>query len=208
MQMSPVRAASIRLSSRIDRGALAFLLLLFLSACHAAPRLASAPAGPAAARGIVRLQREIETILAGPALTRSYWGVLVRSAKSNDTLYSLNAGRLLMPGSTMKIVTLAAAAERLGWDYVYDTRLVAAGPIESGTLNGDLIVVGSGDPSILDGEAVASGVFADWAEALKANGIRTIAGRIIGDDNAFDDETLGPGWAWDDLPGRELQSRG
>jgi serine-type D-Ala-D-Ala carboxypeptidase/endopeptidase (penicillin-binding protein 4) len=203
MQMSPVRAASIRLSSRIDRGALAFLLLLFLSACHAAPRLASAPAAPAAAGSISRLQREIETILAGPALARSYWGILVRSAKSNDTLYSLNAGRLLMPGSTMKIVTLAAAAERLGWDYVYDTRLVAAGPIESGTLNGDLIVVGSGDPSILDGEAVASGVFAGWAEALKANGIRTIAGRIIGDDNAFDDDTLGPGWAWDDLPGRD-----
>jgi len=203
MQMSLVRAASIRLSSRIDRGALAFLLLLFVSACHAAPRLAPAPAAPAAAGGISRLQREIETILAAPALTRSYWGILVRSAKSNNTLYSLNAGRLLMPGSTMKIVTLAAAAERLGWDYVYDTQLVAAGPIESGTLNGDLIVVGSGDPSILDGEAVASGVFADWAEALKANGIRTISGRIIGDDNAFDDETLGPGWTWDDLPGRD-----
>jgi len=202
MQMSLVRAASIRLSSRIDRGALAFLLL-FVSACHAAPRLAPAPAAPAGAGGLSRLQREIETILAGPALTRSYWGILVRSAKSNNTLYSLNAGRLLMPGSTMKIVTLAAAAERLGWDYVYDTQLVAAGPIESGTLNGDLIVVGSGDPSILDGEAVASGVFADWAEALKANGIRTISGRIIGDDNAFDDETLGPGWTWDDLPGRD-----
>src|SRR4051812_8686594 len=107
MQMSLVRAASIRLSSRIDRGALACLLLLFVSACHAAPRLASAPTAPAAAGGVSRLQRGIETILAGPALTRSYWGILVRSAKSNDTLYSLNAGRLLMPGSTMKIVTLA-----------------------------------------------------------------------------------------------------
>ena len=115
--------------------------------------------------------------------------------------------KLLMPGSTMKIVTLAAAAERLGWNYVYDTRLVAAGPIEAGVLNGDLVVVGSGDPSILDGEVVASGVFAGWAETLKANGIRTITGRIIGDDNAFDDETLGPGWAWDDLPGPRRRGR-
>ena len=50
---------------------------------------------------------------------------------------------------------------------------------------------------------MASGVFAEWAETLKANGVRTIAGRIIGDDRAFDSETLGPGWAWDDLPGRD-----
>src|SRR5205823_531353 len=68
---------------------------------------------------------------------------------------------------------------------------------------GDLLVVGSGDPSILDGETVASGVFAAWAETLKSNGVRAVTGRIIGDDDTFDDEALGPGWAWDDLPGRD-----
>ena len=184
------------------KGACALVLLLGVSACHAVPRPAGAPAPPAAG-GISQLQLDIDTILAAPALTRSYWGVQVRSATSNETLYSLNPGKLLMPGSAMKIVTLAAAAERLGWDYVYDTRLVAAGPVDAGVLNGDLLVVGSGDPSILDGEAVASAVFAGWADTLKSNGIRTITGRIIGDDNAFDDEAFGPGWAWDDLPGRD-----
>ena len=150
MQMSLVSGANSRLSSGTDaKGALALVLLLFVSACHAAPRPAVAPGAPVAS-GVSRLQREIETILAAPALSRSYWGVLVGSAKNNDTLYSLNAGKLLMPGSTMKVMTLAAAAERLGWDYVYDTRLVAAGPIDSGLLDGDLLVVGSGDPSIVD----------------------------------------------------------
>ena len=203
MLMSTVRSASIRLSSRTDtKGAFALVLLLGVSACHAAPRPALGPASPDPGR-TAQLQRDIQTILATPALTRSYWGILVRSAKTNDTLYSLNADKLLMPGSTMKIVTLAAAAERLGWNYVYDTHLVATGSIEDGVLNGDLIVVGSGDPSILDGEVVASGVFAGWVETLKSSGIRTITGRIIGNDNAFDHETLGPGWAWDDLPGRD-----
>ena len=204
--MSLVRAANTRLSSRINtKGALALValvLLLGVAACHATPRATVIPASRAAG-AIPQLQRDIEAILAAPALTRSYWGVLVRSAKNDDTLYSLNPDKLLMPGSTMKIVTLAAAAERLGWPYVFDTRLVADGPIDAGVLNGDLVVVGSGDPSILDGEAVASGVFDGWAETLKANGVRTITGRIIGDDDAFDDETLGPGWAWDDLPGRD-----
>ncbi|HEY3044180.1 MAG TPA: D-alanyl-D-alanine carboxypeptidase/D-alanyl-D-alanine-endopeptidase [Vicinamibacterales bacterium] len=201
--MALVRAANTRLSSRTNtKGALALVLLLGVSACHATPRPAVVPA-PRTAGGFSQVQRDIETILAAPSLTRSYWGVLVKSAKNSDTLYSLNPGKLLMPGSTIKIVTLAAAAERLGWEYVYDTRLVAAGSIDAGILNGDLVVVGSGDPSILDGEAVASGVFAGWAETLKSNGVRTITGRIVGDDNAFDDETLGPGWAWDDLPGRD-----
>lgn len=198
-----VRAASARPSSWTDaKGALALVLLLFVSACHAAPRPAVVPAPPLA-RGATQLQRDIETILAAPALARSYWGVLVRSAKNNDTLYSLNAGKLLMPGSTIKIVTLAAAAERLGWDYVYDTRLVAAGSIDAGVLNGDLLVVGSGDPSIVDADGVAAGIFAGWADTLKSDGVRAITGRIVGDDNAFDDEALGPGWAWDDLQGRD-----
>ena len=184
------------------KGAFALALLLGVSACHAAPRPVLTPAPPTAG-GAFQLQREIESILAAPTLTRSYWGILIRSAKSNETLYSLNAGKLLMPGSTMKIMTLAAAAERLGWDYTFDTSVIATGPIDSGVLNGDLVIVGTGDPSILDGETLASGVFAGWAETLKANGVRTIAGRIIGNDSAFDDETLGPGWAWDDLAGRD-----
>jgi D-alanyl-D-alanine carboxypeptidase/D-alanyl-D-alanine-endopeptidase (penicillin-binding protein 4) len=123
----------------------------------------------------------------------------VKSLKTNETLYALNARRLMMPASNMKIVTLAAAADRLGWDFTYETTLLAAGSIQGGVLRGDVIVVGSGDPSI--GAANDSaGLFAEWADRLKALGVRTVAGRIIGDDNAFDDEGLGFGWSWDDLP--------
>ena len=104
-----------------------------------------------------------------------------------------------MPASNMKIVTLAAAAERLGWDYHYETRLLAAGPVEGGVLHGDLVVVGSGDPSIGGRDGPPAHVFDAWAENLKALGLRRIEGRIIGDDNRFEDETLGAGWTWDDL---------
>lgn len=203
--MSRVRVASILLSSRTDpRVFLALFAVLALPACHGTPRPAGAPTGPGVSTA-VQLQRDIDVVLAAPALARSTWGILIRSARSNDTLYSLNAGKLLMPGSTMKIVTLAAAAETLGWNHVYDTRLIAAGTIDSttGILNGDLVVSGSGDPSIVDADGSAQRLFAEWAATLTAHGIRTITGRIIGDDNTFDDEALGPGWTWDDLPGRD-----
>jgi D-alanyl-D-alanine carboxypeptidase/D-alanyl-D-alanine-endopeptidase (penicillin-binding protein 4) len=112
----------------------------------------------------------------------------------------LNARKLLMPASNMKIVTLAAAAAQLGWDYTYETRAYAGGRIDSGTLAGDLVIVGSGDPSIAIADGSADRLFDACAGRLKELGVRTIAGRIVGDDRAFDDAMLGFGWSWDDLP--------
>ena len=146
------------------------------------------------------LRRDIDGILADRTLRHGYWGVLVRSLKTDDQLYAMNADRLMLPASNMKIVTLAAAAEKLGWDYRYDTRLFAAGSVEGGTLQGDLVVAGSGDPSLVAANGMADAVFADWAERLKQRGIRAISGRVIGDDNGFEEEGLGFGWSWDDLP--------
>ena len=128
------------------------------------------------------------------------WGVLIRSLSKDDTLYELNPQKLLMPASNMKIVTLAAAAERLGWSFTYETTLFAAGHIDGGTLHGDLVVVGSGDPSLGFRDGSADRVFDEWTERLKALDIRRIAGRIVGDDDAFEDQELGFGWSWDDLP--------
>ena len=96
-------------------------------------------------------------------------------------------------------MTLAATAEQLGWDFTYETQLLALGPVASGTLEGDLVVRGSGDPSLVQDQGMADSVFRDWAERLKGLGIRAIAGRVLGDDDAFDEETYGSGWMWDDM---------
>src|SRR6266850_2191567 len=184
------------------------VLALAVGACHATPRPNPLPAPPArparpAAPGPPAhpaLIRDIDAVLAVPALERGYWGVLVKSLKTGETFYARNAQKLMMPASNMKIVTLAAAAERLGWDYTYETRILGAGAIDGGVLDGDLLVVGSGDPSLVVADGVSARVFDDWAERLKALGVRTIRGRVIGDDNTFDDEELGFGWSWDDLP--------
>lgn len=125
--------------------------------------------------------------------------MLIRSLTRQETLYAVNSEKLLLPASNMKVVTLAAAAERLGWDFSYETRLIAVGPIEAGRLDGDLVVVGTGDPSIDDWDGAATRLFQTWAEQVKASGIRSIAGRVVGDDNHFDDGMPGSGWAWDDL---------
>ena len=99
----------------------------------------------------------------------------------------------------MKILTLAAAAERLGWDYKFTTILETTAEVRDGVLKGDLIVRGGGDPTISTRGKRDQIVFDEWAAALKAAGITTIEGRIIGDDQAYEDQGIGPGWSWDYL---------
>src|SRR5262249_8038995 len=123
----------------------------------------------------------------------------VRSLSGDEILFALNAHKLMMPASTQKVLTLAVAADQLGWDYTYKTTVLTIGPVDNGVLKGDLIVVGSGDPTFDDWDGFATAHFAEWAGALKRRGIQKIDGRVIGDDDAFDDEGLGAGWAWDDL---------
>src|ERR1700730_7151916 len=146
---------------------------LSLAACHhSGPNLAPA-AAPAPSGRVRTLQHDLDGILTAPSLDRGYWGVLVKSLKTGETLYARNPRKLMMPASNMKIVTLAAAAECLGWNYTYETALLAVGAIRGGALDGDLVVVGAGDPSLMD--ATAQPLFAEWAERLKAAGISTIS---------------------------------
>jgi serine-type D-Ala-D-Ala carboxypeptidase/endopeptidase (penicillin-binding protein 4) len=152
-----------------------------------------------AAQSLPALQFDIDAFLAAPEFERGFWGVIVKAVDRDEVLFSRNAAKLMMPASTMKVVTLAAAAEKLGWDYTYTTRVFRTGKIVDGVLQGDLIVVGSGDPSIDDWDGAATQLFADWATQLKAAGIHTIRGRIIGDDNLFDDDGFGFGWSLDDM---------
>src|SRR4051812_27517161 len=179
--------------------ACATFLLVTVSAWACAP--AAHPASPAhpAPSALASLRADIDAVLAQPQLARGYWGVLIKSLKTDETLYTQNAGKLMMPASNMKIVTLAAAAEKLGWDYTYETKVFASGAVNGGVLDGDIVVAGSGDPSLSATDGIADRVFADWARRLKDRGIRAVSGRVIGDDNGFEKETLGSGWMWDDL---------
>lgn len=155
---------------------------------------------PTASRSVDQLRHDIDAILGSSLLEHGFWGVVVRPVDRDETWYSTNGNKLMMPASSLKVLTLAVAAEKLGWDYRYETKVFAVGNVGGGVLHGDLVVVGSGDPSLDDWDGSATRLFGDWATQLKAAGITAIDGRIVGDDNAFEDETIGLGWAWDDLP--------
>jgi D-alanyl-D-alanine carboxypeptidase/D-alanyl-D-alanine-endopeptidase (penicillin-binding protein 4) len=183
-------------------GALATVALaLVVSSC--AEKTAAPVTRPAAVTRLSpedQLRRDLQAIFTDSAIDHAFWSVSVQSLKQGDPLYSLNASRLLTPASTQKLITSAVAADRLGWDYRYSTKIYTTGTLsESGDLDGDLIVVSNGDPTINPRHPDRWGAFDAWAKELYAKGIRRVGGHLIGDDNAFAEPGYGVGWAWDDL---------
>jgi serine-type D-Ala-D-Ala carboxypeptidase/endopeptidase (penicillin-binding protein 4) len=175
----------------------ALALLLVCCAAHAA---APSPDQSRAPEALEALQHELRTIFTTPTVQHAHWGIKIVSLRDGTVIYSQNAAEFLIPASNQKLLTVAAAAERLGWDYRFTTRFLATGPIgPSGILNGDLVIVGNGDPTINPRHPDRWGVFDQWAEALKEKGVRTIAGNVVGDDDAFAEPGWGVGWAWDNL---------
>ena len=129
-------------------------------------------------------------------------------SSSDGSLFALNASRMQTPASNQKLVTSAVAADRLGWDYRYTTRIYATGPLlTGGDLDGDLVVVSNGDPTINPRHPDRWGAFDAWAKQLYAKGVRRVGGQLIGDDNAFAEPGWGFGWAWDDLAPRLRRRR-
>jgi D-alanyl-D-alanine carboxypeptidase/D-alanyl-D-alanine-endopeptidase (penicillin-binding protein 4) len=160
------------------------------------------PAEPVPMGPVPVLRMELSEIFSDPAFGNAHWGVMVQSLENGEIVYRQNADKLFMPASNNKLITAAVSLARLGADHRFQTRIAATGPVsEGGVLEGDLVVIGGGDPAIserfYDDDPTAA--FRDWADSLKARGVRRISGDVIGDDDLFDDVHVGPGWSWDYL---------
>ncbi len=180
---------------------LSFVILIVAIAASCAPTK-TGPAEPLPATPVGALGAELRGIFSDPAFQNAHWGVMVQSLETGEVFYRQNAEKLFMPASNNKLVTAAVALARLGSDYRFHTRIATNGSVlEDGTLSGDVVVCGGGDPAIserfFDDDPTAP--FRAWSDSLKALGITRIDGDIIGDDDLYDDVHLGPGWSWDYL---------
>jgi len=142
-----------------------------------------------------QLQNDIIAATHTPGVQRASWGIVIQSLDTGERLFELNPTTLLVPASTLKLVSLAAAVEAVGWQFSFTTNLRTTEPVVDG-IAGDLIVQGTGDPSIggRGGHDIT-----ELVDRIKAAGIRRIDGRIIGDDNLVEEPRPQLAWAWDDL---------
>jgi D-alanyl-D-alanine carboxypeptidase/D-alanyl-D-alanine-endopeptidase (penicillin-binding protein 4) len=155
----------------------------------------------ASKQSITSLRKDIDALLDSPEISGASVGVSVISLESGESFYKKNDTKNFPPASTLKLLTSADALESLGAEYKFATRLYMNGSIkEDGEYVGDLIIRAGGDPSISKNFYKDPMAIIDrFAATLDSLGIKSINGNIIGDDNFFDDEYYGPGWAWDDL---------
>ena len=133
------------------------------------------------------------------AEAEALWSVRIERADTRAVVVDRQSDRLVIPASNMKIVTLAAAATRLGWDYRFQTTIGSRGGRQAHVLRGDLLVIGGADPTIGGGPDPLR-TFREWAQTLRASGLRRIDGDLIGDPSRFGADWLGDTWSWDDLP--------
>lgn len=148
---------------------------------------------------VSELSEQLDDIFNDPNFNNANWGVVIQSLSTGEYFYKRNENKLFMPASNLKLFTTAAGLLLLEPDYKFRTDIFINGNLDGSILNGDLVIRGFGDPTIsgrFHNQNVTK-VFSDWADTLLELGIDEIRGRIIGDDNAFDEVGLGAGWSWD-----------
>ena len=157
-----------------------------------------------------RLTNIIDRALDDPDFDGTHWGVVVIDLEADSLVYDRNPRTRMLPASNVKLYTAAAALDQLGPDYRYETPLYAAGLVRADTLHGDLIVRGSGDPTVGHEDAHSDTLDSDsydpttpmqaWADSLQVAGITHITGDLVGDASWIQGPPLGRGWTWDNTP--------
>jgi D-alanyl-D-alanine carboxypeptidase/D-alanyl-D-alanine-endopeptidase (penicillin-binding protein 4) len=148
------------------------------------------------------LQDKISYIISDPNLFNAQIGLYIESIDNGETIFANNEHKLFISASNMKIFTTASALLRFGPGFIYKTKIYSEKSIKNGVLEGNLVVRGSGDPTIAPrfSNGDSRTFFRTWADSLRANGITRIEGDIIGDESYFMTDPLGYGWQWDDEP--------
>ena len=168
--------------------------------------LAGHPAGERPTTLAVR----VEAIMARPEFRHAIFGVEFLSLDTNTPIYAHNADTFFVPGSTTKLVTMGSALQILGADYRFHTRVYRTGDLGTdGTLQGDLVLVASGDPNLsgrirpgdtlafenvdhtyggadshgLDGDPL--GVLRELAGLVAARGVKRVDGHVIVDASLY-----------------------
>jgi D-alanyl-D-alanine carboxypeptidase/D-alanyl-D-alanine-endopeptidase (penicillin-binding protein 4) len=146
------------------------------------------------------LRQELEGILTSTGNHQGRWGVLAVSLDRSDTLLALNPFEPMVPASNMKVLSTAAAFHYLGPDFRYQTFLLADGPLVDSTLEGNLVLFGTGDPTLSE-RFFPSDVAAMDSLALQLlnRGIREVRGDLVVDGSFFQGPDLHPDWDAGDL---------
>jgi D-alanyl-D-alanine carboxypeptidase/D-alanyl-D-alanine-endopeptidase (penicillin-binding protein 4) len=146
----------------------------------------------------------LQKLLTKPEYKNATVGISIVDLKNGLPLFELNSEKLMIPASTLKIVTSATALEILRAEYRFKTQVGFIGEMKNiNELNGDLVIIGGGDPTL--GSEYFRNVqqnnsFVDnWVQKIKSAGIGKINGDIILDSSFYDTDKIPSSWNWGDI---------
>ncbi|MGH7504440.1 MAG: D-alanyl-D-alanine carboxypeptidase/D-alanyl-D-alanine endopeptidase, partial [Longimicrobiales bacterium] len=187
----------------MQRIVLTFCLLLGAAPAAAAQENAP-PEVPAAApvvddnagvsSALSSLRNDLERLIRSPGWNDDRWSVMVVSLTRGDTLYDHGADDALAPASNLKLFTTAAGLYYLGPDFRYNTFLMVDGTIADGVLSGDVVLYGTGDPTLSSRYGGQIDVWEAFADTLAALGVQEVRGDVVGDGTYFTGPATGEGW--------------
>ncbi len=134
------------------------------------------------------LASALERALHVPYVSLGATGAVVLDLETGETVYSHNASLSLRPASNEKLAVTYAALTALGPAFRIETDVLGTGEQAGSTWQGDLVLKGYGDPTL------SSADLADLARQVRAAGILTVTGRILGDESWFDSRRTVIGW--------------
>lgn len=165
-----------------------------LLAGEPAPLAAPPPASP-------RLEAAVASRVSAARQAAQDVGVHITDLASGATLYEHRADRLYIIASNTKLFTTATALDQLGPGWVQETPFLARGQRKGDRWQGDLAVLGNGDPNISGrnhfGEPLA--VFHSWGKRLRELGIRRVEGDLYLVHGLFEGPLVHPDWPRDQL---------
>ncbi|MFD2286407.1 D-alanyl-D-alanine carboxypeptidase/D-alanyl-D-alanine-endopeptidase [Pedobacter petrophilus] len=151
---------------------------------------------------IQNLEKAFNILLADEQAKHAIISLCVLDANTGKVLFAKNDQIGLSTASTLKTITAASAFSILGKDFQFQTTLGYSGNITAdGTLKGNIIITGSGDPTLGSWryQNKENVILSQWVAAIKTAGIKKIEGSIIGDDRIFGTQTTPEGWVWQDI---------
>ncbi len=144
----------------------------------------------------------VNTLVSQEEFRGAHWGICIASPVNDAVIFNLNGAKCFIPASTIKLLTSAAALDSFGPDYRFETAFFATNELDStGTLWGDLIIRGSGDPSIRqkqNGNGLPT-AFLQITDSLEARGLQRLCGHLNGDARAWQRESICPSWEIGDV---------
>jgi D-alanyl-D-alanine carboxypeptidase/D-alanyl-D-alanine-endopeptidase (penicillin-binding protein 4) len=151
----------------------------------------------------VSILTAIENLKNDHSMQNASWGFYAYNISQQKVVASFQENLSLIPASSLKILACGYALMKLGPEFKFQTTLGYQGSLENGILQGNLVVIGSGDPTLgtdrVNGGLSIDAFLTQWANAVKNKGIKKIQGNLVIDVSCVTPDAIPPNWLWSDI---------